>query len=181
MDKLIIFIIFMIFNSLFALSAVSVLGSGVYLIIKLEFNQYLIILLITGLIMTSISVMGFFTYKKNILLLIYMILICVIFVAEIIFTCVLKFHADINDFAKNNIDQIVQLNQEEKEKIMDIALIILLSAAGCCLLSFICALFYYRKLKEKEKKFKEEKLKGDEILKGLDYTNLNLDATTASN
>ena len=58
MDKLIIFIIFMIFNSLFALSAVSVLGSGVYLIIKLEFNQYLIILLITGLIMTSVSVMG---------------------------------------------------------------------------------------------------------------------------
>ena len=181
MDKYIIYIIFLVFNCIFGISAVSVLGGGIYLIIKLEFNQYIIVFFCTGLIMTGISIMGCFSQKRPIFLLLYMILISIIFILELIVVFVLKFYTDINDYIKKNIDNIGKFAEEEKEKIMNIIMIILLSAAGCCLLSFLCAFFYYRKLKEKEKKFKEEKLKGDDILKGLDYTNLNPDMTTASN
>ena len=178
MDKYIIYIIFMFFNSIYGISAASVIGGGIYLIIKIDFNEYIIIIIASGLIMTLISVIGYFSKKRPRLLIIYMVLILIIFLVELILALVIKFFTNINDFVKNNISEV---NEEEKEKIVKISVIILFSAAGCCLLSFICALFYYRKLKEKERKNKEKKLKGDDILQGLDYTNLNPNMTTASN
>ena len=181
MDKDLIYLIFMFFNTFYGLSAASVIGGGIYLIIKIDFNEYIIIILAAGLIMTLISVIGCISRKRPRLLFIYMILICFIFFVELALALVLKFYTNINDFVKNNISEIMEVNEEEKEKILNIAVIILLSASGFCLLSFLCALFYYRKLKEKERKYKEEKLKGDAVFQGLDYTNLNLDMTTASN
>ena len=181
MDKELIYLIFMFFNTFYGLSAASVIGGGIYLIIKIDFNEYIIIILAAGLIMTLISVIGCISRKRPRLLFIYMILICFIFFVELALALVLKFYTNINDFVKNNISEIMEVNEEEKEKILNIAVIILLSASGFCLLSFLCALFYYRKLKEKERKYKEEKLKGDAVFQGLDYTNLNLDMTTASN
>ena len=181
MDKELIYLIFMFFNTFYGLSAASVIGGGIYLIIKIDFNEYIIIILAAGLIMTLISVIGCISRKRPRLLFIYMILICFIFFVELALALVLKFYTNINDFVKNNISEIMEVNEEEKEKILNIAVIILLSASGFCLLSFLCALFYYRKLKEKERKNKEEKLKGDDVFQGLDYTNLNLDMTTASN
>ena len=181
MDKYIIYVIFMFFNSIYGISAASVLGGCIYLIIKIEFHEYIIIIMSSGLIMTLISVIGCFSRKRPRLLFIYMILICVIFFVELTLALVLRFYTDVDDFVKNNISEIVEVNEEEKEKIVKISVIILFSAAGCCLLSFLCALFYYRKLKEKERKNKEEKLKGDDVLQGLDYTNLNPNMTTASN
>ena len=181
MDKELIYLIFMFFNTFYGLSAASVIGGGIYLIIKIEFNEYIIIILAAGLIMTLISVIGCISRKRPRLLFIYMILICFIFFVELVLALVLKFYTNINDFVKNNISDIMEVNEEEKEKILNIAVIILLSASGFCLLSFLCALFYYRKLKEKERKYKEEKLKGDAVFQGLDYTNLNPDMTTASN
>ena len=183
MDKELIYLIFMFFNTFYGLSTASVIGGGIYLIIKIDFNEYIIIILAAGLIMTLISVIGCISRKRPRLLFIYMILICFIFFVELVLALVLKFYTNINDFVKNNINisEIMEVNEEEKEKILNIAVIILLSASGFCLLSFLCALFYYRKLTEKERKNKEVKLKGDEFFKGLDYTNLNPDMTTASN
>ena len=181
MDKDLIYLIFMFFNTFYGLSAASVIGGGIYLIIKIDFNEYIIIILASGLIMTLISIIGCISRKRPRLLFIYMILICLIFFIELALALVLKFYTNINDFVKNNISEIIEVNEEEKEKILNIAVIILLSASGFCLLSFLCALFYYRKLKEKERKYKEEKLKGDAVFQGLDYTNLNPDMTTASN
>ena len=175
MDKYIIYIIFMFFNSIYGISALSVIGGGIYLIIKIDFNEYIIIIIASGLIMTLISVIGYFSKNRPRLLIIYMVLILIIFLVELVLALVIKFFTNINDFV------IIEVNEEEKEKIVKISVIILFSAAGCCLLSFICALFYYRKLKEKERKNKVEKLKGDDILQGLDYTNLNPNMTTASN
>ena len=181
MDKYIIYIIFMFFNSIYGISALSVIGGGIYLIIKIDFNDYIIIIIASGLIMTLISVIGYFSKNRPRLLIIYMVLILIIFLVELVLALVIKFFTNINDFVKNNISEKIEVNEEEKEKIVKISVIILFSAAGCCLLSFICALFYYRKLKEKERKNKVEKLKGDDILQGLDYTNLNPNMTTASN
>ena len=175
MDKYILYIIFMFFNTIYGISALSVIGGGIYLIIKIDFNEYIIIIIASGLIMTLISVIGYFSKNRPRLLIIYMVLIFIIFLVELVLALVIKFFTNINDFV------IIEVNEEEKEKIVKISVIILFSAAGCCLLSFICALFYYRKLKEKERKNKEEKLKGDDILQGLDYTNLNPNMTTASN
>ena len=39
MMKYIIFIAFLVFNVIFGLSGIAVLGGGIYLIIKTEFNQ----------------------------------------------------------------------------------------------------------------------------------------------
>ena len=173
MNKIIIFIIFIFFNSIYALSSLSVLVGGIYLIIKIDFNEYLFIIIGTGLIMTGISIMGFCSYKRPRLLIIYMILISLIFILEIVVVFFLKFYTGVNNFVKNKISDIVTVNEEEKEKIMNLALITLICAAGCCLISFLCGLCYYRKLKERERKYKEEQLKNDEVLKGLDHTNLN--------
>ena len=181
MEKTFVFAMFMIFNTIYGISAISVLSGGIYLIIKIDFNEYIIIMIVIGLIMTLISIMGFCSWKKPRLLFFYMILISLVFILEIVVVLFLKYYTGVNNFVKNKISDIVKVNEEEKEKIMKIALIILLSAAGCCLLCFLCGLLYYRKLKEKERKYKDVKLQNDDVLKGIDYTNLNPSASILPN
>ena len=173
MDKYIIYFIFVIFNFICAVSGISILGSGIYLFIKTGFNQYIIIIIGFGLIMALVSVIGFFSKKRPGLLILYMILILIIFLVEIAVTIIINFYVDINE--------IIEVDEEKKEDIIKILTIGLLSAAGCCLISFLCAIFYYRKLKEKERKYMEEISKQDDILKGLDYTNLSRNMSAVSN
>ena len=73
MEKTFVFAMLMIFNTIYGISAISVLSGGIYLIIKIDFNEYIIIMIIIGLIMTLISIMGFCSWKKPRLLFFYMI------------------------------------------------------------------------------------------------------------
>ena len=169
--KHIIFIIFMIFNGIFGLSGLAVIGGGIYLIVKLEFNQYIIIIIGLGIIIAAIFALGLFTWKKTKPLFIYMITIIIVFVLEVALVLVIKFHEDTKNFIRKSIKD---LTEEKKDEIINVSVIIISIAAGCSFLSFILSLIYYRKLKDKTSKLIEDK-KGDEYMKGLDYTNLNPD------
>ena len=174
MIKHIIFIIFMIFNGIFGLSGLAVIGGGIYLIVKLEFNQYIIIIIGLGIIIVAIFALGPFTWKKTKPLFIYMITIIIVFVLEVALVLVIKFHEDTKNFIRNNIKKLFGVTEEQKDEIINVSVIIISIAAGCSFLSFILSLLYYRKLKDKTSKLIEDK-KGDEYMKGLDYTNLNPD------
>ena len=178
MEKSVFFAIFLIFDIIFGISALSVLIASVYLIIKLEFNQYIIIILIIGLIMALISILGIFCKNKKKLLIVYMILISIIFLIEISLALIFKFSSNLQDFIKNHIKDVIDINDNMKDKIVNLAFIILCSASACCLLSFLSSLFYYLRITYKQKKYKEEP---KDMFKGLDYTNLNPNATTMIN
>ena len=171
MIKHIIFIIFMIFNGIFGLSGLAVIGGGIYLIVKIEFNQYIVIIIGLGIIIAAIFALGLFTWKKTKPLFIYMITIIIVFVLEVALVLVIKFHEDTKNFIRKSIKD---LTEEKKDEIINVSVIIISIAAGCSFLSFILSLLYYRKLKDKTSKLIEDK-KGDEYMKGLDYTNLNPD------
>ena len=94
---------------------------------------------------------------------------------EVALPLVIKFHEGTNNYIRDNIKDIVNMSEEKQNEIINVSVIIICSAAGCSFLSFILALAFYRRLKSKEMKYKKEKEKGDDILKGLDYTNLNLE------
>ena len=178
MDKYIFYIIFMIFNVIFGLSGLAVLGSGVFLIIKIEFNQYIIIIICFGGIMLGLFSLGLFVWKRIKLLIVYLIFICIITIIEFSFSLFIKFHKGTNNFIKNSIKEITEVTEEQKDEIINISFIIVGSAAGCGLLSFFFAFILYKKLKGKSHKYKNEDNKGDDILKGLDYTNLDPDIST---
>ena len=171
MIKHIIFIIFMIFNGIFGLSGLAVIGGGIYLIVKIKFNQYIIIIIGLGIIIAAIFALGLFTWKKTKPLFIYMITIIIVFVLEVALVLVIKFHEDTKNFIRKSIKD---LTEEKKDEIINVSVIIISIAAGCSFLSFILSLLYYRKLKDKTSKLIEDK-KGDDYMKGLDYTNLNPD------
>ena len=174
MIKHIIFIIFMIFNGLFGLSGLAVIGGGIYLIVKIKFSQYIVIIIGLGIIIAAIFALGLFTWKKTKPLFIYMITIIIVFVLEVALVLVIKFHEDTKNFIRKSIKD---LTEEKKDEIINVSVIIISIAAGCSFLSFILSLLYYRKLKDKTSKLIEDK-KGDEYMKGLDYTNLNPDIST---
>ena len=174
MIKHIIFIIFMIFNGIFGLSGLAVIGGGIYLIVKIEFNQFIVIIIGLGIIIAAIFALGLFTWKKTKPLFIYMITIIIVFVLEVALVLVIKFHEDTKNFIRKSIKD---LTEEKKDEIINVSVIIISIAAGCSFLSFILSLIYYRKLKDKTSKLIEDK-KGDEYMKGLDYTNLNPDIST---
>ena len=173
MIKQIIFIIFMIFNVIFGLSGLAVIGGGIYLIVKIEFNQYIVIIIGLGIIIAAIFALGFFTWKKTKPLFIYIITIIIVFVLELALVLVIKFHEDTKNFIRNSIKKL-NVTEEEKDEIINVSVIIISIATACSFLSFILSLLYYRKLKDKTSKLIEDK-KGDYYMKGLDYTNLNPD------
>ena len=172
MIKQIIFIIFMIFNVIFGLSGLAVIGGGIYLLVKIEFNQYIVIIIGLGIIIAAIFALGFFTWKKTKPLFIYIITIIIVFVLELALVLVIKFHEDTKNFIRNSIK--LNVTEEEKDEIINVSVIIISIATACSFLSFILSLLYYRKLKDKTSKLIEDK-KGDYYMKGLDYTNLNPD------
>ena len=174
MIKHIIFIIFMIFNGIFGLSGLAVIGGGIYLIVQIKFNQYIIIIIGLGIIIAAIFALGLFTWKKTKPLFIYLITIIIVFILEVALVLVIKFHEDTKNFIRNSIKE---LTEEKKDEIINVSVIIISIAAGCSFLSFILSLLYYRKLKDKTSKLIEDK-KGDDYMKGLDYTNLNPDIST---
>ena len=173
MIKQIIFIIFMIFNVIFGLSGLAVIGGGIYLIVKIEFNQYIVIIIGLGIIIAAIFALGFFTWKKTKPLFIYIITIIIVFVLELALVLVIKFHEDTKNFIRKSIKEL-NVTEEEKDEIINVSVIIISIATACSFLSFILSLLYYRKLKDKTSKLIEDK-KGDYYMKGLDYTNLNPD------
>ena len=177
MIKHIIFIIFMIFNGIFGLSGLAVIGGGIYLIVQIEFNQYIIIIIGLGIIIAAIFALGLFTWKKTKPLFIYLITIIIVFVLEVALVLVIKFHEDTKNFIRNSYKVLFDVTEEKKDEIINVSVIIISIAAGCSFLSFILSLLYYRKLKDKTSKLIEDK-KGDEYMKGLDYTNLNPDIST---
>ena len=174
MIKQIIFIIFMIFNVIFGLSGLAVIGGGIYLIVKIEFNQYIVIIIGLGIIIAAIFALGFFTWKKTKPLFIYIITIIIVFVLELALVLVIKFHEDTKNFIRNSIKELFNVTEEEKDELINVSVIIISIATACSFLSFILSLLYYRKLKDKTSKLIEDK-KGDYYMKGLDYTNLNPD------
>jgi len=177
MIKHIIFIIFMIFNGIFGLSGLAVIGGGIYLIVKIKFSQYIVIIIGLGIIIAAIFALGLFTWKKTKPLFIYMITIIIVFVLEVALVLVIKFHEDTKNFIRKSIKDLFDATEEKKDEIINVSVIIISIAAGCSFLSFILSLLYYRKLKDKTSKLIEDK-KGDEYMKGLDYTNLNPDIST---
>ena len=177
MIKHIIFIIFMIFNGIFGLSGLAVIGGGIYLIVQIKFNQYIIIIIGLGIIIAAIFALGLFTWKKTKPLFIYLITIIIVFVLEVALVLVIKFHEDTKNFIRKSIKDLFDATEEQKDEIINVSVIIISIAAGCSFLSFILSLLYYRKLKDKTSKLIEDK-KGDEYMKGLDYTNLNPDIST---
>ena len=180
MERSILFTIFLVFNCLFGISALSVLVITVYLIIKLKFNQYIIIVGVVGILMLLITIMGFFCKKRDKLLLTYITLISIIFLIELSLSMIFKFSKDLKDFIKTHIKEIIDITDDMRDKIINIAFIILCSASGCCILSCLSSLIYYIKLISKKKKY-EKVDNTEEMFKGLDYTNLNPDVSTMSN
>ena len=98
----------------------------------------------------------------------------IVFVFELALVLVIKFHEDTKNFIRNSIKELFKVTEEEKDEIINVCVIIISIATACSLLSFILSLLYYKKLKDKTSKLIESK-KGDDYMKGLDYTNLNPD------
>ena len=176
-DQEIIFILFSVFNAILGLSGIAVIGGGIYLVVKLEFNQYIVIIigLGIGIIITTIFVIGLFTRKRDKVLFIYIILIIIIFLLEVAVDMIIKFHEETNTFIKESIKELIDLTEEKKDEIVNVSVIIIGIAAACSGLSCVFGLVYYLKLKKIARKWLEDIKKGDEFIKGLDYTNLNPD------
>ena len=172
MIKYIIYIFFMVFNAILGLSGLSVIGGGIYLIVKTEFNQYIIILIALGVIIAAIFGLGLFTWKKTRLLFIYMISVIIIFIIELSLDLIIRFNEDSKNYIKNSIKNLFDVTEKEKDEIINVSVIIISVATACSFFSFILAFLYYRKLKDKSSKLIEDQ-KGDYYMKGLDYTNLN--------
>ena len=174
MQKYIVFVIFMIFNGIFGLSGLGVIGGGIFLIIKSSFNYYLIIIMGVGLFISLIFILGAFTWKRKILLIIYFILVLLMTLIEAVIALMTKFHDGTKSFLREHIKDVtnITITDEQKDKIFDVAVIALGAAASCGLLSFIFASIYYCILSKKKAKLEKDMKSGDDILKGLDYTNL---------
>ena len=90
---------------------------------------------------------------------------------------IIKFHEETNTFIKESIKELIDITEEKKDEIINVSVIIIGIAAACSGLSCVFGLVYYLKLKKKARKLLEDSKKGDEFMKGLDYTNLNPDTS----
>ena len=175
MAKKQIFTIFMIFNVIFGIFSIVIIGVSGYSMYKIKFNVFLLIILIVGIIMFSVFILGFSTRKNKNRLFLYIILVIIILFAQIAFALLFWFYGDLNDFVRNNITKVVEIDEKEKDKIIKMLLITICISAFFCLLDLIFALLYFNKIKNK---IKEEVDNVEKVMNRLDYTCLTPDMSS---
>ena len=128
-------------------------------------------MIVIGIIIFLIFFLGLKTKKNHILLVIYLIYVTIIFLFYSGLFLMLKvFTQTLIDYIKT---KITNFKEEELKKIKQYntnLFIITCIGAFCTLLAFIGGIFYYKKLKGRNKEINLEKELGeDDVSKGNDY------------
>ena len=145
-----IYTAFYIINVIFGLCGFGVIGGGIYLILKLEFNEYIVYVIGLGIITVALSVFGFFINKKYGKLSFYSSLSLILFIIEAVFAFLVKFLADTTNKIKDYIKDRDKISEEEKDKIINIMVITLGVGAVGSFFSLVCSCLYYSKLNEEK-------------------------------
>lgn len=171
MEKFTLYVIFIIFNVIFGLSGLALIGGSIFLIIKLSFNSLSFVMIVIGLIIILIFILGLKLKKKIQFLIMYLIFVGVIFL----------FYAGISFMIIIFPDKLIEYLQTKVpdsdnydfNKIKDYKLnlfIITCIGAVCSLLAFISCIIYCKKIDKNNERNKNGKNEGDDILANIDYT-----------
>ena len=147
---------FTIFNILLGISAIITIGISGYTMYKVEFNIYILIILLISIIMFIVFIFGFFCHKLESIFFIYIIFIVLILIAEIIFALLFLLYNDLNAFIRNNINNLIEVTEEEKDKIIKMILIAICTSILFCFLDFIFAFLYFKKIKDHDNEITKE-------------------------
>ena len=148
------FAFFMIFNIIFGVTGLAVLGTGIYLIVKSEYNYYQIIIMVVGSFVTIIFIVGACTWKKEGALIGYFVLVLIVVIALTVISLLMKFNDATNKFIIGHIKTIVNgidvLSNDVKNAIINYSFWALVSAAGIGFLSFVFSCIYFCMLNKKD-------------------------------
>ncbi len=176
MGNYISYIIFIIFNTIFGLSGLSLIGGAIYLMIKIGFNSLSFVMIVIGLIIFLIFVLGLKVDKKPILIM-YLIFVMVIFLFYAGLSLMLKvFTQTLIDYIKNKVTDFNDDDIDKIKKYNTNLFIITCIGAACALFAFIAGILYKNRKKNKNKKedINIDEVKEHDILHGIDYTDADI-------
>ena len=171
------FVCFLIFNILFGLTGLALIGGGIYLwIIIKNFNYISLGLLVIGIITFLIFVIGLSTRKRLCLLVLYLIFVFIFFLIYAGFAVVFKFcDKYLINYLKENKEDFKFTEEDETLSIISdyifYLFILACVVAGICLLAFISGIvFGIKQRNNKNKAIKIEDVQRIDCLTGIDYT-----------
>ena len=153
MGKHCVFAFFMIFNTIFGIAGLAVLGTGIYLIVESTYNYYQIIIMAVGAFVTIIFIVGACSWKRDGALIGYFVLVLIVTIALTVISLLMKFNDSTNKFIINHITTIVNdtpISDKAKQAIIDYSFYALVSAAGLGFLSFVFSCIYFCMLTRKD-------------------------------
>ena len=178
MDCLPNFVCFVVFNIIFGLSGLAIIGGGGFLFYKFGYNTLGLILCVIGVIIFLVFILGLNTKKNSKPLVLYLIFVIILLLFYTVLSVMLKvFPEKLIENIKKKIEDI-DIENSITEYNMPL-FIISTSGAACCLFAFITGICHYCKLKNRYKEIKKEDIQNIDCLQGLDYTNI--DNTNSNN
>ena len=138
MERSRLFLLFIIVNILLAIDSLLFISSGIYSLIKVAYDKYMVIFIIIGVVMFTSFIFGFVGKTKKSILLVYIIIISIILLFEIVLAFLFEF-GDENEF----LEKITEFTEQEEDYFKKELLIFLLASLFFCVGSFIFGLSYY--------------------------------------
>ena len=136
---------FVFLNSLFLISSTALIIGASFVMNLVEYNIYILFVLIAGCLMLISSIIGFIFFFKKMSLFFFIIIMIFMTIIELSFALLFSIHKDIDDFVMNNMNKMIEVDEDEKNTIMKVILISLWCSFGCCLFDLICSLIYLKK------------------------------------
>ena len=145
-----IFIVFMVFNGIFGLSGLAVLGSGIALaIVKPNTgsnvgNNAFIALIVIGVYITTILILGACSWKRQGVLIAYFVLILLLIIVEIIMIILIK-------VGQNATDQAIDSRSSDLVNSgVTISIIVFSVSLGIAFLSYLFSTIYFCLMRKEE-------------------------------
>ncbi len=171
MDKFPLYVIFMVFNVIFGLNGLALIGGSLFLIVIFGFNSLIFIMIVIGIIIILIFILGLKLKKKIQFLIMYLIFIGVIFLFYAGISFMIYIFPDILiEYLKSKVPDSENYNFDKINEYKLNILILTCIGAFCSLLSFISCIIYCKKIDKNNEKNKNGKNDGDDILANIDYT-----------
>ena len=133
-----LFLVFIIFNIFLGIDSLLFISSGIYSLIKVEYDKYMVIFIIIGVVMLTSFIFGFVGNTKKSILLVYIIIISIILLLEVVLAFLFEF-GDENEF----LEKIIEFTEQEEDYFKKELLIFLLVSLFFCVGSLIFGLAYY--------------------------------------
>ena len=145
MSKTSKFILFLVFNIIFGILALSMIIIGTIALFKLhEFNMYVLIFVIFKLFVFVMCILGIISREMPNLLLFYIISSAIIFSIEIIFGVLILCIKELKQYLIDTVNELIKLSEDEKDEIPRFVILILGIDCFIGILSFVFCLVYYK-------------------------------------